>query len=207
MTRKVKVGDKLRVTRDNLWGADVKCGDIVVVTRVCHDEILAKCATGEWDFCQEDINNGLEFVDEPQTMTMKSGGVFEFSGDAKDTIKSMTSHQFKVGDKAVWKDTGDECTVVAVIDPAYVTEDFGPLVCLTHIDGEPDSYQYNVKPHELMPPKRRIQGWVAVGKVSDGYHTTRMYNRKKEAIGALESIFDLNAIACIYIDCEEGEWL
>lgn len=91
--RSVKIGDRLRVTRDRLEVADVRVGDVAVVVEFVSDDesgdFRAVVDGGRWRFGPENIGNGLEFVDEApkdeqQTTSVKVGDTVRVVRNAMD---------------------------------------------------------------------------------------------------------------------------
>lgn len=85
-TAPLKVGDKLRVTKDDVNFASVRVGDILTVNSVSGEAFTTDDKTGEnggdWYFSAEDIGNGLERIDEPAlTISPEREALFRRAAD------------------------------------------------------------------------------------------------------------------------------
>lgn len=126
----------------------------------------------------------------------------------------MTDHVFKVGDKGLAKNgetyevlwVGQECMVVRVGAHEYKY----------YLEGEhADILPANTSAeHDLIPPKRRIQGWVNVFTVPHDTFPMRFVGpwENKDIADQEARIFKVSnhgakRVDCFYYDREKGEGL
>lgn len=209
MTRKVKVGDKLRFTKSEVNGAVEEIGTIVEVVDLISDHsievtatsTIAPCST--WWIHEDFIGNGLEFVDDEIT----TEDIEQASITAKDVRNAeyKPPYIFKVGDKGKtdherdfsYKITaiGERCLLAEIYNSVYLLGELQFYISGKSTVGK-DGYN-------LLPPTKRIQGWVNVyddGEVT--FFGGTLYPAKGDA---LEQGRAKDRLACIYIDIEEGE--
>ena len=109
------------------------------------------------------------------------------------------THEYKVGDKGKTKFKHNYEVVYAGMLLVVRIGSFGDREAAYTLGGSPHNGYA-----ELIPPKRRIKGWINIHDTpSKNCHCGYVYSSKELAITEMGT----NTIACVEIDIEEGEGL